>query len=722
MREDLQRLYMQKEAPHVQPFYSIDYKNDDDILTWIKETDSALLGFYSPLFREQKNNLKIFMSTGVNPNFFSPLISVFLQQGVVESNTDDININELYLLVMEQVATIVSNELTSQVLPNNDDYNDKIASKFVKMWLDSMSYDLDIDVQRVKWEIQKKLFGEAFVIPVWDAEAGDIHPLAKELDEDIDMVDEDNKKIRNADGDYVKVDKYQRIGDVDLVNPLPFDVMIEPKNRFKDANWFYYVEYVDTEDLRRKYKKVDFGDGTKISRFDASTGFNKDSKNHTKVYHFTHRSHEFLQEGRKIICTDDAVLVNKSMKNDKSFIQSKKLPLIRFCDFDLGFGVRGTPILPRNVRNVISGYNKLTNQIYNNLEAESPKIFVHETSGVDAQRMPNGITVCEWRGNQKPTIETPSTNTTSIFKFREDLKKNIIELGGQTPMVRGDTPNAQLDSFIALQHFEDQRMQLASPDIKGHIKCMEHLYKVLIMIGQDHYEPEDQRMIKIVGRNNKFNLKYFDPENLSKVYDVKISTTGNLANSKAARTQFIMTVKREFPDIINNELFVDLIGLSSSEKFQNTVTAAVNSAESENEDMLNGTPVPPPERYEDLITHWDTHRIPLQGREYKVAPPEVKLLFERHMTATEKLMYDQAAESDTFASRLASLRQFPLFFSPLPNNEPPPSPMEGAEEVEGIEQETGVPPQEIESMEGGGGQPLPEQLPLEQAEELPQPL
>jgi hypothetical protein len=706
-REDLERFFLQQNLPYVKPFYSIDYENDTDVLDWIKSTDTTLSNYYQPLFREQKNNLKIFLSTGINPNFFSPMVAVYLNQGLIYDDPDEIYINELYLLVMEQVATIVSNELTAQVLPNNDDYKDKVAAKFVKMWLDSISYDLSIDTQRIKWEIQKKIFGEAFVIPIWNPDKGDIHPIAKDLEEDeIDLLDDDGRKVKDENGDVVKISKYQRIGEIDLINPLPFDVMIDPKQKYENSDWFYYVEYKETSYLQRKYKDLDFGgDSQKISRFDPMSGLDKSADNYTRVYHFYHRSHPFLNEGRFIVCTDNYVLVNESLKDHPTLIDWQQLPLVRFSDLDVGFGVRGTPILPRNTRNVISGYNRLTNQIYNNLEAESPKIFVHETAGVDAQRMPDGIIIVEWRGGIKPTIETPVTNTSSIFKFREDLKKNIIELGGQTPMVRGDTPNAQLDSFIALQHFEDQRVQLAAPDIKGHIKSMELLYRLIMLIAQDHYDSEDQRLIKIVGRNNTFNLKYFDPENLGKVYDVKITTTGNLANSKAARTQLIMTIKREFPEMMSNEVFVDMLGLSSSDKFQNSITTAVNSAEAENEDMLNGIPVEPPERFEDLITHWDIHRIPLQGREYKLAPPEIKELFERHVTATEKLMFDQAAESPVFASRLQGLRQFPVFFSPVPNNDTPMEEEEAVQDAEpmpdnvtrqeiDVEREEDLPPQE----------------------------
>lgn len=659
------QLFNQRQLPYIEPFYSLDWDNDEDILTWFRDSDTKLLGYYTNLFSEQKRNLKTFYNNQISNDTLASLVAGNYQNGINSQDNDDININEMFLLVMDQVSTVVSNEMTSQVLPNNDDYKDKIAAKYVKMWLDSMSYDLDIDMQRVKWEIQKKIFGEAFVIPRWNKDIGDFHPLTKEMEEEsLDLLDDEGKKIKDSEGNTVKVDKYQRIGDIELINPLPWDVMIDPKSTYKDSNWFYYVQYEETDFLEREFPDKSFSNNkSSVSKYDSSSGFTKSSPNHTKVFYFYHRSHKFLQEGAYVICTENEILLKKTFEDEETLIANQKLPLIRFVSADMGYGVRGVPILFRNAYSAVQGYNELTNQIFRNLEMESPKVMVHETAGVDARRMPDGIVVLEWKGNIKPSIETPQTNTSSIFKFRDDLKKNILELGGQTPMVRGDTPNAQLDSFIALQHFEDQRVQLATPDIKSHIKCIEHLYQMLISIAKDHYDSEDGRMIKIVGKNNIVNLKFFEPENLGKVYDVIITTTGNLANSKAARTQLIMTIKREFSSIISDEVFIDMLGLSSSEKFENAITAAVNSAQAENEEMLSGERVPSPESYEDLITHWDIHRIAVQGREFKLSPPDVKILLESHITATEKLMYDQARLNPTFNNYLAGLKQFPMLYA-----------------------------------------------------------
>ncbi len=162
----------------------------------------------------------------------------------------------------------------------------------------------------------------------------------------------------------------------------------------------------------------------------------------------------------------------------------------------------------------------------------------------------------------------------------------------------------------------------------------------------------------------------------------------------------MITIKREFPNIISDDVFADALSLSHSRKFQNAITAAVSSAEAENETMYDGQEVPSPTRYEDLIAHWETHRIPMQTLDFKMSPPEIQNLFIGHVAATEKLMTEQASESETFAARLDGLRQFPMFYMPIPVNEVPPVPMEQEEPLQSVPEqvpEANVPLEDLAS-------------------------
>jgi hypothetical protein len=687
---ELSKYFLTKKIPYIRPLYNIDINTESAVLDWFRECSYNLTEYFRPLFREQKSNLAFFLGAGINPNWASPYTQIYANTSDMFSNTEQIFINDLYRLVMDQVTMIVSHELVPDVLPNSEDYSDKVCCNVVKDWLESMNYNLDTEEWRFKWEVQKKMFGESFTIVMWNPHIGDIHPLARKyIDEDIDMVDEEGNQISDIGDVPVKIRKNMRIGDIEFITPMPWDVLIDPQVDSKQANWFYWVDYLDVDYLKKKYPKFTWDIRTDRGpdvQYDIYSNTEKENANKRKIFYLYHRSHEFMPEGRFIVASTDHVLVNEPITM-QTLINNQDLPLIHRKDLDIGIGNRGIPILFRNTKNISDASNRIANQIYNNLEMESPKFFIHETCGVDAQSMPNGTSAIEWHGNIKPTIETPQTNTSSIFNFWTQMQKSMDQVALQNPLVKGETPNAQLDSFVALQYFEDQRSQLASPDIKGHIRCMEELFRLMITIAKDKYRPDDGRLIKILGKHNTYQLKYFDPINLQKSYDVHITTTGNLANSKAARTQMLLSIKREFPGILTDEVFMDMLGLSHSKKFMNAITSAVSSAESENQDMMSGKEVLSPARFEDLIAHWDTHRIPMQTLDFKQSPMEVQESFVGHVAATEKLMFEQAAENPIFGQRLEQLRQFPMFYTPRPVNEPIPIQQEEGEPEPAEEQQ-----------------------------------
>lgn len=670
----LENYFIQQRAPYIPPFYSIG-KKKEDILEWFRNADSRMREYTADLFREQKDNWtfvfgKRFGIGGVS----SPYIAAYSSVADQYAQPDDIHVNEVYRILRSQVSLVTSNELVPDVLPSTDEYSSRVACNVTKEWLQSMNYDMNLDMKRYEWEMFRKIFGECYIVPMWNPQKGDLVEKNDELNlDEIDYLDEEGNPIETPSGSRLKLSKNVRIGDIDIVTPLPFCVQIDPQSNFDDSLWFYWSEMKDTEYLKRKYKGIDWETSSDPydSEYDTFSSMDKESPNRRRVYYFYHRSHEFLPQGKFMVLTKDHILVDEDL-GLPSLIETQELPLVRLVDFEINSGYRGIPITMRNEKNLAVAYNTVYNQMYNNVEMESPKVMVHTSSRVDAQRMPAGISIFEWDGSIKPSFELPPSNSQALFNFLTLTKKTMDEVAFQTPMVRGDTPNAQMDSFIALQHFEDQRVQLASGDIKSHIKALEKLFRFEIAIARDKYHPDDKRLIKILGKHNTYQLKYFDPINLDKSYDVKISTTGNLANSKAARTQMIMTIKREFPDAISTDLFLDLLGMSHSQKFMSSITNAVASAESENSDMYSGRDVLDPTRYEDLITHWETHRIPMQTGDFKHSPQEIQEKFIYHVTATEKLMFDMANESPTFMARVQQLRQFPLFYTPTPVNEPAP--------------------------------------------------
>ena len=133
---ELSKYFLTKKIPYVKPLYNIDIKNDSEILDWFRECSYGLTEYFRPLFREQKSNLAFFIGAGVNPNWASPYTQIYANTSDIFSSTEQIFINDLYRLVMDQVTLIISHELVPDVLPNSEDYTDKVSCNVVKDWLE----------------------------------------------------------------------------------------------------------------------------------------------------------------------------------------------------------------------------------------------------------------------------------------------------------------------------------------------------------------------------------------------------------------------------------------------------------------------------------------------------------------------------------------------------------------------------------------------------------
>ena len=118
---ELSKYFLSKKVPYVKPLYSIDIKKDSDILDWFRSADFQLSQYYQPLFREQRQNLSLFLGSGINPNFSSPYTATFATTSDIYAEPQQLFINEMYRVTLDQVSLVTSHELIPDVLPNSED-------------------------------------------------------------------------------------------------------------------------------------------------------------------------------------------------------------------------------------------------------------------------------------------------------------------------------------------------------------------------------------------------------------------------------------------------------------------------------------------------------------------------------------------------------------------------------------------------------------------------
>ena len=152
-----------------------------------------------------------------------------------------------------------------------------------------------------------------------------------------------------------------------------------------------------------------------------------------------------------------------------------------------------------------------------------------------------------------------------------------------------------------------QNAKFSIGDIVKHSNIIQAIARKTISVAGDYYAPDDGRMLRVLGKDQKFSLRHFDAANLTKDYDVRVALGSALPETKAGKIQRIVEIMQLKPDLLSNERWIDLLEFGNTEKMTTLLTSAIRAAESENEDLLAGKFVHEPQIHEDHIIHWNSH-------------------------------------------------------------------------------------------------------------------
>jgi hypothetical protein len=122
--------------------------------------------------------------------------------------------------------------------------------------------------------------------------------------------------------------------------------------------------------------------------------------------------------------------------------------------------------------------------------------------------------------------------------------------------------------------------------------------------------------------------------------------------------------------IFTQEQIFRMIEIGDSDSFFDVATAAIDAAQSENEDMYEKMEADPPSKLQAHILHWNEHFQFIQGADFNDTsnvPQDIREAFFTHLAGHEYFMYMQAIASLTFAQELMKIVYFPccLTIGPL---------------------------------------------------------
>lgn len=635
-------------------FFAIDTNNEDEVLKWLTNEVNYLAGVnYEDLQRIDRN---FKWSDGFKTKTEKVGFDRNKDREKNQIKEERFLTNEFGDLLDKKVSKLARFRPNVVFNPTNNEHDDKIAAKTAKEFYSHIKYVSGYEEKNLDVIKNSKTAGDGFLIVDWDKDAGPLHPQIRKAQEqgvEVEIeVGGEKKKIKDA-----------RIGELVLISADPRFVLMDNKTDFDKVDFFFWVDSCSKDALRKDYKdKVgDTSREDKLAGDSFSKYFKPDDSRDAVVVHFWHRKTKYLPNGFYAKFTSDVLLETKDFPFSQGYFEHSKLNLFKLPGRLVKGKLRGSSFFD-DIGEAVEEYDRTTRSIARQIRiAGMPKWMVPKGS-TKIETLVNKSTIVSYKGPRAPELKQMNPVSSQSFNFRGELKEDFQRNAGVFGGSRGEPPSG-VTAAVALQFLDEQESQGENSNVVLYNAHQRNVAWALISAAGEKYDPSDERMMSIRGRDSVVRSKGLEVGHLTKSFDVRIQNASALPETKALRTQTILDLKERFPNLISDEQATEMLELGQSDKFLSVSSAAVRLAELENEQILDGEDVPEPEEYEYHVEHWLIHAQRLQEPSFKLdAPKEVKQRMRAHVMVHEMHMTQLAKTSAGFQERLSTLKQFPLYF------------------------------------------------------------
>ena len=641
---------------NLKPYHSIKDKGEKEHLNWLNEVTETLQKQAVSRTKVQRGNLEAYRGVSTSG------LPVRRSESLKFNKSSKFVINHLYDIVETKVSQMCRMKPAVDILPTNDEFEDKNAANAVKMLINHLWYMNDIDAIMQKIQRQSRIFGEAYLFIEWDKDLGDIHPKvveAKSKGIDLELMNEEGQVVVDEEGNAKKIDLDLpiKIGDIKYKIETPWRVFLQRRKKFEDVEYAIKVNVTPVEDLKKDYPqfKDQIKSETKVKLYDQEDLTDRLLEEEVLVYEFFHKQVKNCRKGAYVKYTKDVILEESVLPYSHG-----ELPFERLTDIDVPEqlnGVSGFDLI-KPIQNM---HNNLSTLLAKNIYLTGHAKWVMPRGACKIEALGNDSTIVQYQGPVAPQLMQTAPNPREAYTFRDMLVQEMGQVYGVQGVSRG-TPPKGITAGVALQFLNEQEQERSTTDVSKHNNFVQKIARKTIAVAGDYYAPDDGRMLRIVGKDNKYSIRHFDSANLSKDYDVRVQVGTALPESKAGKMQRIIEIMQMKPDLLSNERWIDLLEFGNVDKMNTLLTVAVKCAESENEDLLAGKYVGEPMEWEDHIVHWRTHVRAMQSRSFKEETPlEVQKSIVDHIAVTEFAMTEKAQSNPNYEAKLAELPNFPIF-------------------------------------------------------------
>ena len=689
----------------IQPVHSIDLENEEEVLDFTKQA-LEILSQGGAVDRREWQRLNLCRYKGYYSKYEPVIGSRNTQAGAIpRQKWPRIVVNHTRDLIDQGVAKIMKIRPQTQFVPNNGEYKDKISAQTAKKVVESIRNRYDYESMLTRSVRRAKIFGESFVQVHWNKNLGELTPEGKKLLKE--HQEGKGPTVENKDGKKITARIFPKKGEVEiklLDNDMVY-VIPGPTTDPKDCPGVFILEYKHVFDVRAEYPELEdqIEPETTISYFDLNTLEESRLQDHCIIIHAWFRSSPLLPNGCYYKCLPNLML-EEPMDNPIPYTREMEcsdfgnLPIERLTEIDLEGYLHGwSGMADLNI--LQEQYDKITSLISRNIFLFCHPKWMVPRGGCNFEQLGNGSFIVAYNGPVQPQLASYNAITSEVFSYWQALEQSMQKISGIYAHSRGEAPTGTR-AASQLMIYDEQEEEHRSTFRKKLERLAVSIDAKILAIASKEYQGEEERLMYVVGEHKEWIAEPFKLADLQKDYVVRILPSNALPENKAARIQTLLQINRYIPGLYSKEQLADAIDFGQHEKYIDYVQTAIVAAEAENELLMKGEDVEPPELYEDLINHWRIHAKMLQKRYFKQIPEEDQKRALDHVGGTEALMFIQGNQNPAFKQQIMMLSTFPLVYKMPP---PMPVPMGAPPPPQGPPIPEEMPPGPMPGMNGGAG-------------------
>lgn len=552
-------------------------------------------------------------------------------------------LNHIRPFVRQAVAQLGSFTPRFKVRPATRDVEDYQAANVGEKVL---SYYWDkLQMPRKKWDIAMhlKLFGNALLKVIWDPEAGDFYH------DEVEVEDSETGEMQTAaelmfEGDVVS----------EVMSPFYafFDDLCEAPDQ---ARWFMDVRAVPIEWVEEHFpEKADViplgvEDRHVMARrrlilntpgLGGVQGQINDTESAKKLV----LKREYWQipsrdypRGRLIIEANGIVL-----RDGDNPAPRHQLPVIWIQD-EIVPGTAWADTAVDDLLPVQRGFNRLANkQMEHVVLTANAKMLEHATNDLPASAWSTEVEVIKWSGIQPPGYMPPPPLGTDVESAMSNMLGTFDRVSSSFGPSRG-----QYQGKISGRAY----LSLIEQDVQNKAPTIERLAEGLTRWGQLILEWArdqmiEQRLIKVVGRDQQFDVMEFKGSDIGDNTDVNIDVSSMMPKSKAMALELLASLSpgekwltAANPD--DRTRVFRMLAMEDDERLIQDKRIDERNAMIENEQMFLGKIIPPAQSYEDQDIHVLVHTEAMKSDEFKKAGPVIQAIFMQHMQTHRDIVTPQ---------------------------------------------------------------------------------